>query len=112
MIARIWRGMTAADNADEYLEYLRLTGLKEYRDTDGNRGVFVLRSTKGGHTEFVLVSLWDSMDAVRRFAGENADIAKYYPKDTHYLLELEPHVRHYEVAEALDLEALGLRAEG
>ena len=106
MIARIWRGMTAASNAEEYLEYLKLTGMREYRDTEGNRGVFVLRRTQGEHAEFVLVSLWDSMDAVRRFAGENADIAKYYPRDAHYLLELEPHVRHYEVADVLDVEGL------
>jgi heme-degrading monooxygenase HmoA len=106
MIARIWRGMTAASNADEYLEYLRLTGMREYKETDGNRGVFVLRRTQGEHTEFILLSLWESMDAVRRFAGENADIAKYYPRDAHYLLELEPHVRHYEVADVLDLEGL------
>ena len=106
MIARIWRGLTAASNADEYLEYLRMTGMREYRDTEGNRGVFVLRRTQGEHAEFVLLSLWESMDAVRRFAGENVEIAKYYPKDTHYLLELEPHVRHYEVADMLDLEAL------
>ena len=106
MIARIWRGMTAASNADEYLEYLRLTGMREYEETDGNRGVFVLRHTQGEHTEFILLSLWDSMDAVRRFAGENADIAKYYPRDAHYLLELEPHVRHYEVADVRDVAGL------
>ena len=47
MIARIWRGLTANDQADEYLAYLRLTGLKEYRETPGNRGVFVLRRTQG-----------------------------------------------------------------
>ena len=110
MIARIWRGFTDASKADEYLDYLRLTGLKDYRETAGNRGVLALRRVHGDRCEFVLISLWDSMDAVRRFAGENADIAKYYPKDTHYLLELEPHVRHYEVAEVLDLE--GLSAEG
>lgn len=110
MIARIWRGMTAASNADEYLDYLRLTGLAEYHATQGNRGVFVLRRTQGEHTEFVLLSLWDSMDAVRRFAGEHVEIAKYYPQDTHYLLELEPHVRHYEVADVLDIEALALGA--
>ena len=110
MIARIWRGMTAASNADEYLDYLRQTGLKEYHDTEGSRGVFVLRRIQGEHCEFVMISLWDSMDAVRRFAGENAEIAKYYPQDTHYLLELEPHVRHYEVADVLDLEGLASKA--
>lgn len=105
MIARIWRGITSAASADDYLDYLKLTGLKEYRETAGNRGVLVLRRVHGEHCEFVLLSLWESMDAVRAFAGENADVAKYYPKDAAYLLELEPHVRHYEIAEGADLFA-------
>jgi heme-degrading monooxygenase HmoA len=106
MIARIWRGLTANDQADEYLAYLRLTGLKEYRETPGNRGVFVLRRTQGERCEVVLVSLWESMDAVRRFAGNSPETAKYYPEDRRFLLEMEPNVRHYEVTDALGLPAL------
>jgi heme-degrading monooxygenase HmoA len=106
MIARIWRGFTAADQADDYLDYLRLTGLKEYRETDGNRGVLVLRRVQSERCEFVLISLWDSMEAVRRFAGADADTAKYYPEDQRFLLEMEPHVRHYEVNGALGLDGL------
>lgn len=106
MIARIWRGLTAQDQADEYLEYLRLTGLKEYRETPGNRGVFVLRRTQGERCEVVLVSLWDSMDAIRRFAGSSPETAKYYPEDRRFLLEMEPNVRHYEVTDALGLPEL------
>lgn len=44
MIARIWRGVTRADQADAYYDYLERTGLKDYRNTAGNRGVWVLRS--------------------------------------------------------------------
>lgn len=106
MIARIWRGLTAVENADEYLDYLRLTGLKEYRETPGNRGAFVLRRTQGERCEFVLISIWNSLDAVREYVGGNADVAKYYPDDTRYLLEMEPNVRNYEVADAGVLEAL------
>ncbi len=106
MIARIWRGLTAADQTDEYLEYLRLTGLKEYRETAGNRGVFVLQRVMGDRCEVVLVSLWDSMDAVRRFAGDQPEAAKSYPEDQRFLLEMEPHVRHYEVTDAPGLSAL------
>jgi heme-degrading monooxygenase HmoA len=106
MIARIWRGLTANDQADEYLAYLRLTGLKEYRETPGNRGVFVLRRTQGERCEVVLVSLWESMDAVRRFAGNSPETAKYYPEDRRFLLEMEPNVRHYEVTDALGLPEL------
>ena len=101
MIARIWRGITQADKADDYLAYLQDTGLKDYANTSGNRGVTVLRRVQGEHCEFMLVSLWDSMDAVRAFAGENPDKSVYYPEDDRYLLDMEPLVRHYEVAEQI-----------
>ena len=101
MIARIWRGITQADKADDYLAYLQETGLKDYAATPGNRGVTVLRRVQGEHCEFMLVSLWDSMDAVRAFAGENPDKSVYYPEDDRYLLDMEPLVRHYEVAEQI-----------
>lgn len=101
MIARIWRGVTPETKADAYLEYLHATGLKEYRSTPGNRGVTVLRRLANGRAEFVLISLWESMDAIRAFAGDDVEQAVYYPDDTQYLLELEPRVTHYEVAATL-----------
>lgn len=98
MIARIWRGITLAEQADTYLAYLNENGLKGYATTPGNRGVTVLRRVQGEHCEIVLISLWDSMDAVRAFAGENPERSVYYPEEENYLLEMEPLVRHYEVA--------------
>ena len=99
MIARIWRGLTPADKADAYIAYLNETGLKDYSKVAGSRGVTILRRLQGEHCEIVLISLWDSMDAVRAFAGENADQSVYYPEDADYLLDMEPLVRHYEVAD-------------
>lgn len=101
MIARIWRGLTAADKADAYVEYFNSTGLKDFAHTPGNRGVYVIRRTVGDRCEFQIVSLWDSMDAVKRFAGEETERSRYYPEDEQFLLEMEPLVRHYEVAEFL-----------
>lgn len=97
MIARIWRGRTPADKADEYMKYLEATGLKEYRATEGNQGVWVLRRIQDGEAEFVLITLWESYDAIARFAGEDIAKAVYYPEDKAFLLELEPNVAHYEV---------------
>ncbi|HXD84816.1 MAG TPA: hypothetical protein VN599_10335 [Rudaea sp.] len=105
MIARIWRGITQKDKADDYLAYLQETGIKDYAKTPGNRGVNVLRREQGEHCEFMLISLWDSMDAVRAFAGENPDKSVYYPEDDRYLLDMEPLVRHYEVAEQIAAQA-------
>ncbi len=98
MIARIWRGRTRAEQSDDYLTFLEQTGFAEYRATDGNRGVLCLRREVDGASEFTLITLWDSMDAIRRFAGDEPELAKYYPDDPTYLLEMTRFVDHYEVA--------------
>lgn len=105
MIARIWRGMTDKDQAGHYLAYLRETGLKDYAKTPGHLGAFVVRRDQGEHCEIQIISLWQSMDAVRAFAGKNVDQSVYYPDDRHYLLDMEPLVRHYDVAD-FDLSGL------
>ena len=100
MIARTWRGWTSAADADRYVDYLNETGVREYRETPGNRGVFVLRRTKDDRAEFLLVSLWDGMDAVRAFAGEDVSSAVFYPEDDAFLVERETHADHFEVVSA------------
>ena len=97
MIARIWRGATRADQADQYVAYLEATGLRNYRATPGNLGVRVLRRIVADRSEFVLIAYWESWDAIRAFAGPTPEIAVYYPEDDALLLEKEPTVAHYEV---------------
>lgn len=97
MIARTWHGVTDAARANEYLEYLQQTGVPEYKETNGNQGVYVLRRIEGNHAHFLLLTLWESEDAIREFAGPAIEKAKYYPEDADFLLELEPTVTHYEV---------------
>ncbi|HET7292909.1 MAG TPA: DinB family protein [Vicinamibacteria bacterium] len=98
MIARVWDGATEAGRGDEYTEYLRRTGVADCASTEGNRGVYVLRSVADGQARFRFVSLWDSMDSVRRFAGAEPEKARYYPEDERFLRTLTPQVEHYEVA--------------
>jgi len=98
MIARIWRGYTRAEKADEYVGYVEETGLKEYRQTSGNRGALVLRRIEGDTAEFVVLSFWEDFDAIRRFAGPRPEKAVYYPEDDQFLLGKEPNVAHYDVA--------------
>ena len=97
MIARSWDGAVPEEKADEYHEYLLKTGVPDLEGTPGNRGVFVFRRIEGGKAQFRLVSLWDSLDSIRAFAGDPVDRARYYPDDREFLLELEPDVTHYEV---------------
>lgn len=100
MIARTWHGVTPASKADAYYKYLEESGVQEYRRTRGNRGVYVLRRIVGDEAHFLLVSLWDSYDSIRAFAGEDLEKARYFPKDREFLLEFEPRVTHYEVLAA------------
>ena len=97
MIARIWRGRTSSSRADDYFEYLKKTGLQDSRNTHGNQGVYILRRLKGDEAEFLFLSLWESMAAIKRFAGEDYEKARYYPEDKDFLLEMEPTVTHYEI---------------
>jgi len=97
MLARTWRGATKAEDADRYLEYLHRTGLAEYRKVEGNRGALALRRVAAGQAEFLLVSLWDSESAIRRFAGPDMDRAVFYPEDEQFLIDRDDHVTHYEV---------------
>jgi heme-degrading monooxygenase HmoA len=101
VIARVWRGSVAAGRGDAYAAYLDATGVRDCRGTPGNRGVYVLRRDATDRTEFVFISLWESLDAVRRFAGDDPERARYYPEDHDYLLSLEPAVTHYTVAASL-----------
>ncbi|UCC39318.1 MAG: antibiotic biosynthesis monooxygenase [Candidatus Aminicenantes bacterium] len=97
MIARIWHGRTLDQLGDEYFEYIKKTGIKGYRSTKGNRGAYVLRRIEKGVTEFLLITLWDSSDAIKKFSGPDMEKAVYFPDDRKYLLELEPLVDHFEV---------------
>jgi heme-degrading monooxygenase HmoA len=98
MIARTWRGATAAHDADAYLDYLHQTGLAEYRKVDGNRGVLALRRIDGDRADFLLLSLWDSEESIRQFAGDDIEKAVFYPEDERFLVDRDNHVLHYEVA--------------
>ena len=97
MIARIWRGVVRESDKGTYFEYLQKTGLKEYAAVPGNRGVWTLRRVADGQCEFTLITLWDSWDAIKVFAGPDPEKAVYYPEDDKFLIERGPRVLHYEV---------------
>lgn len=97
MIARIWHGATESDESDEYFHYLNETGIPDYRNTTGNLGVIVLRRIENGEAHFLLLTLWDSFESIKKFAGDAFERARYYPEDAKFLLEQEAEVRHYEV---------------
>ena len=99
MIARTWTGVVLRADADAYADYIRETGFAEYGRTAGNRGAWMLRRHEGDRTEFITLSLWDSVDAIKAFAGEDIEAAVLYPEDERYLIDGESSVTHYEVVD-------------
>jgi heme-degrading monooxygenase HmoA len=97
MIARIWRGTVRAADADTYAAYIGETGLAEYARTPGNRGAWMLRRDVGDLTEFLTFTFWESLDAVKAFAGEDYETAVYYPEDDRFLVERDTTCAHYEL---------------
>ncbi len=101
MIARIWRGAVREEDAEAYASYMTRTGIPGYAETPGNRGVYMLRRTTAENCEFVMVTFWESLEAVKAFAGEDYETAVFYPEDDHYLVERDLKSAHFEVAAAV-----------
>jgi heme-degrading monooxygenase HmoA len=99
MIARRWHGRVSAAKAEEYLQLMKHVGLPDYRSTQGNRGAWCLHRRDGDVVHVEMFTLWDDLDAIRRFAGDELLKAKYYDFDPDFLLEIEPEVTHFEVIE-------------
>ena len=97
MIARIWRGAVRRSDGDAYSRYLTETGVVGYSATEGNAGVWMLRRDVGDNTEFLMFTLWDSLDAVKRFAGEGYETAVFYPKDDRFLVDRDLGASHWKV---------------
>ena len=97
MIARVWHGVVPEDKSEEYLDYVNMTGVPGLSSTPGNLGVMVFRRVEQGRVHFVLTSFWQSYEAISAFAGPDVGLARYYPEDEEYLIELESNVTHYEV---------------
>ena len=99
IILRRWTGRIRTTDGTDYVRYIEAVGLSEYRQTPGNLGCqMLLRDLGDGMTEVTTLSWWRSMDAIRAFAGQNAEIARYYPKDDRFLLERTDRVEHHLVA--------------
>ena len=97
MIARVWRGATRAEDAEKYGAYVEETGLRGARELPGSRGTLLLRRERDGRAEFQTILLFDSLDDVRAFAGDELDEAVFFPDDDRYLVDRDLDVAHYDV---------------
>jgi heme-degrading monooxygenase HmoA len=101
MISRIWHGWTSHENADAYERLLRseiFTGIAN-RSSQGYRGIHLLRRNIGEGVEFVTIMWFDSMEAVRAFAGEDYEGSVVPPKARQLLSKFDTRSAHYEVIE-------------
>ena len=98
VILRRWSSrIRTADEAD-YVDYIGETGLADYRAMPGNLGAqMLLRALGDGTSEVTTLSWWTAMDAIRAFAGEPVETARYYPDDDRFLLDKPEQVEHHRI---------------
>ena len=97
MIARHWRGWTKTRDADAYEELLKNKVLSALKAMQGYKGGYVLRHDEAEEAEFVVINLFDSLDAVRRVAGSDYSVPVFEPEARQLLSKIEPIAMHYEV---------------
>jgi heme-degrading monooxygenase HmoA len=101
IILRRWTGKLRTADEAEYLDYVMRTGGGDYARTEGNLGhQIVMRTLGDGTSEIATLSWWRDMDAVRGFAGEQPEIAVYYPEDDRYLIERPRYVELFRVLDS------------
>lgn len=104
MINRIWHGWTTPENADVYESLLKkeiFVGIRE-RDIPGCKSIKLLRRTVGGEVEFVTIMLFESIDAVRDFAGEDYEASVVPPEARAVLSRFDERSQHYEIKEEMN----------
>ncbi len=97
VIARLWRGWTSSGNADAYEELLRTKVLPGIHRVIGYRGAYLLRRDVEDGVEFVTLTTFESMEAVRKFAGEDHEVAVVPAEARRLLARFDERSKHYEV---------------
>lgn len=97
MIARHWRGWTKPEDADGYERLLRETFLPQIQKIEGHRGVFLLRNDSAQESQFIVINFFESLDAVKRFAGPDYRIPVFEPEARRLLSRVDPFANHFEV---------------
>jgi heme-degrading monooxygenase HmoA len=98
MIARTWRGKALAEKADEYQRHFTAHVAPHLKELAGHRGAYLLRRQDNGEVEFLAVTLWDSIESVRAFAGQDPDVAIVEPAGRAALSSFDDFARHYDIA--------------
>jgi heme-degrading monooxygenase HmoA len=108
MIARVWHGRSSVENGPRYVEHLKRSVFPEIREFEGHQGAYLLERTVGDRIEFMVTTLWDSMEAIQHFAGERPEKAVVAPAAQAVLADFDEDVAHYTVSLTGSAAAAGL----
>ena len=97
MIARIWRGFALPEKANAYEKHLEMSVLPELRQIAGFKEVYLMRQDAADSVEFIVLTLWESMEAIHKFAGENAEVAVVAFAAQSLFREYDSTVKHFQV---------------
>jgi heme-degrading monooxygenase HmoA len=97
VIGRLWHGWTAPENADAYEDLLRSEVLPGIDRVEGFRGAQLLRREAGDEVEFMTLTIFESLEAVREFAGEDYEVAVVPPEARRLLSRFDERSAHYEI---------------
>ncbi len=96
-IMRLWHGEVSLEKADEYQQFMIDKAAPDYSSIDGLLNLSFQRKDDTDKAHFLLVTLWDNIESIKKFAGEQPDIAKYYLEDDNFLLSKEKYTTMYDV---------------
>jgi heme-degrading monooxygenase HmoA len=99
MISRHWKGVAKPGEADHYIHHLRNDTFPKLAKIDGFISASILRRSISERTEFLVVTTWQSIEAIRQFAGESAQTAVVPPEVQAMMLVYDREVVHYEIVE-------------
>jgi len=99
-VVRIWRGEAESRNADSYARHVTTHVFPALKAIAGHGGAYLLQRQTAGRVEFLAVTRWDSLEAVKKFAGSHPDVAIVEPEARAVLAGFDEFARHYEVAHA------------
>jgi heme-degrading monooxygenase HmoA len=102
MIARVWKGWTKLEDADAYEKLIREKVYPELHKINGFHGGYILRENKNDEVEFVTMLLFESLDAIKAFAGDDYEAPVFDPEARRLLSKVEPIARHYQVKKSPD----------
>ena len=99
MISRNWRGLVRSEEPDNYIRHLQQATFPQLARIDGFVSASILRRETAQGVEFLIVTIWESMDAIRQFAGEPVNVAVVPPVAQAMMIEYDREVAHYEIAD-------------